>query len=233
MKVKKIVGLFLSAVMAVTATAVFTVSASAESIAKTAKAAESGKTYSANIKSDYGDYKFDVSEEGTLKLTVYSYITVIGIQLLDKSGDYVKPSSASSSEGDLLGYGQEHRLVWSSAMEDGKASFKYNVEKGTYYLRLIPRGYSGKVSFKATFPTAEEESKITFTSFVLPMKVGDTITLGTDLSDTTQTITWKSSKTSVATVTKKGKITAKAAGTATITATVGSTVLKIMVKVTK
>ena len=59
---KKFLSILLSLVMAVSTMAMFAVSASAESIAKTAVKAESGKTYSKNYGGDYEyyDYKFVV-----------------------------------------------------------------------------------------------------------------------------------------------------------------------------
>ncbi|MBQ9382756.1 MAG: Ig-like domain-containing protein, partial [Ruminiclostridium sp.] len=45
-------------------------------------------------------------------------------------------------------------------------------------------------------------------------------------------VAWKSDKTSVAKVSATGKITAQAKGTATITATIGGSSMKIKVKVT-
>lgn len=51
------------------------------------------------------------------------------------------------------------------------------------------------------------------------------------VSGTKSKVTWKSSKTSVATVNSAGKVTAKAKGTATITAKVGSKTLKCKVTV--
>ena len=237
MKVKKIISLFLSAVMAVTAAATLAVGASAAGIADTSTEIESGKSYTETIKaSSNKDYKFNVSSAGTLKVTLYSYFPKIFMLLYDESGTAVWADSGEASVGKCSTTWSDRScsIFWSDAMENGKATFKFSVSKGTYYLRIHTNTTGGgKYAFKATFPSAEKESKTTFTSFVLPMKVGDALTLGTDLSDTAQTITWKSSKTSVATVTKKGKITAKAAGTATITATVGSTSIKIIIKVTK
>ncbi len=69
------------------------------------------------------------------------------------------------------------------------------------------------------------------------LKVGDTKTLSVTYnpSNTTdsKTVTWKSSNTSVATVSSSGKITAKGAGTATITATCGSCTATCKVTVEK
>lgn len=241
MKVKKIISLFLSAVMAVTAAAALAVSASAEDV----KELTSGDQLTISLDSagkNYGyDYKINVAKKGTLTIALSSNIRQVNIKVTDTESNTIKSDKTKDTLGSSK-YVDKYEgtaFYWNTTELKYKGSVTYTLEKGTYYVKIY-RWYNGnygatsnKVTFKATFPTAEEESKITFTSFVLPMKVGDTTTLGTDLSDTTQTITWKSSKTSVATVTKKGKITAKAAGTATITATVGSTSIKIIIKVTK
>lgn len=55
--------------------------------------------------------------------------------------------------------------------------------------------------------------------------------LSTDGGD--KGITWSSSKSSVATVSSAGKVTAKKAGTTVITAKSGSGTAKIQIKVTK
>ncbi len=66
------------------------------------------------------------------------------------------------------------------------------------------------------------------------MKAGSTLQLGTALSASTDdNVAWKSSKTSVAKVSATGLVTAKAAGTATITATIGDSSQKIDIIVKK
>ncbi|MBR4505103.1 MAG: carbohydrate-binding domain-containing protein [Candidatus Methanomethylophilaceae archaeon] len=72
----------------------------------------------------------------------------------------------------------------------------------------------------ASVPTAA----ISLSSGVLSLNVGDTATLTAAVtpSDSSDVLTWKSSDISVATVSSDGKVTAIAAGSATITATYGS-----------
>ncbi len=90
----------------------------------------------------------------------------------------------------------------------------------------------GKVSIKATYPSNDSSSDVKITSFTLEMKKGDTIQLGTLLSaDTDDNVTWKSSKTAVAKVSATGKITAQSKGSATITASIGDSSVKIQVNV--
>lgn len=65
----------------------------------------------------------------------------------------------------------------------------------------------------------EAASKVKLNKSTVTIYVGKTYTL--KLPGTSAAATWKSSKTSVATVSKSGKVTAKTAGTTKITATVG------------
>ena len=67
----------------------------------------------------------------------------------------------------------------------------------------------------------------------IEMKKGSTLQLSGILSDsTTGKVTWSTSKSSVATVSSGGKVTAKGKGNAVITAKYGSTSLSIYIKVT-
>ncbi len=61
------------------------------------------------------------------------------------------------------------------------------------------------------------------------LKVGDTLNL--KLTGTSKKITWSTSDNSIAKVSSKGKVTAKASGTATITASVGGSKLSCKVTV--
>lgn len=76
-------------------------------------------------------------------------------------------------------------------------------------------------------PPVAKPIKINKTSILLVK--GQTAKL--KISNATETISWRSSKTSVATVSNNGKITAKKKGKATITATIGTTAKKCTVTV--
>ena len=66
--------------------------------------------------------------------------------------------------------------------------------------------------------TVVQAATIKISKKTLTLNVGDIKTL--IISVTTKKVTWSSSKKAVATVSSKGKVTARAAGNATITATV-------------
>lgn len=78
-------------------------------------------------------------------------------------------------------------------------------------------------------------TKVTLSKKTVELTVGNTRTLSATVKPVgvyNKGVTWKSSKTSVATVSSKGKITAKSAGTATITATTKEGKKKATCKVT-
>ena len=89
----------------------------------------------------------------------------------------------------------------------------------------IQSGYNGTSD---VYAASKSKVKINKTKATL-VKGGSTLKL--KISGTKKKVTWKSSKPSVAKVSKKGVVTAKKKGTATITAKVGSKKLKCKVKV--
>ena len=231
---KKFLSVVLSLVMAVSAMAVFAVSASAEDL----KSIESGKQYSLSLTSygDKQDYKFTAAKSGKLKLTVSAEIETVYINVLNAENTLIKPSDSNNKYG-KSGWTELPKgikLIWNSSERKYYGTLTLNIEKGLNYIRFFRYGGSGtgKIIFKATYPSADSSADVKITSFTLEMKKGDTIQLGTLLSaDTDDNIAWKSSKTSVAKVSATGKITAKAKGSATITASVGDSTMKIQVNV--
>ena len=234
MKAKKFLSVLLALIMAVTTMAVFAVSASAEGV----PTAKNGKTYTATL-SGYGtyqDFKIKSSESGKLKIKVTSPLSEVYLTVLNSDGKELFPKNYDNSLGSCKW--QEIfkviELKWNSAEKKYKGTITYEIEKGNYYIRFKSYGVSGKLNFKPTFPSSDSSSDVKINNFTVSMKVGDTLQLDADLSDKTDdNVTWKSSKTSVAKVSATGKITAQGAGTATITASIGDSTLKIKVKVTK
>ncbi len=243
-KLTKFLSVLVTAVMLVTA---LCIPAGAASIEDTAKAIDSGKKVSFTmkepqlIKYTYYDYKVTLSEKGTLKLSFNAKASDIRVKVLDSDGNPVELSSKSVSSGSALyhtgRYGGYTSLNWNSTMENFKGTLSYkSLKKGTYYIRMwATNKVTGKTSVSFSYPQetdeeTETEGKISYLSVTL--KAGDTLQLGA-VVDGEGTVTWSTSKKAVATVTTKGKITAKAAGTATITAKLGSSSVKIKVKVTE
>ena len=80
-------------------------------------------------------------------------------------------------------------------------------------------------------PSTTKEATLTYIQ--IEVKKGSALQLSGILSDaTTGKVTWTTSKSSVASVSSSGKVTAKAKGTAVITAKYGKVSLKIRIKVT-
>ena len=75
----------------------------------------------------------------------------------------------------------------------------------------------------------QAEAAVKISATKKTMYVGDTITL--KVSGTKKKVTWSSNRTTVATVTKKGKVLAKSEGVTTITAKVGQKSLKCKITV--
>ena len=234
-KIKKLAAIMLSMVMLV---CVFSVTAGAESIYDTAKAISSGKTYSITVSSwENADYKITASKAGDLKISVTSQNESYNVYVFDSNGNNVKVTDKTATSGWAHTYDYETRGngEWNDTVERFVGTFTFAIQKGTYYIRMY-RGYSGngKISFSATYPTSSSSSSSAKISYLsASISKGSTLQLGAVLTAESGTsVTWSSSKTSVATVSSKGKITAKAAGTAIITAKLGSSSVKIKIKVT-
>lgn len=229
-RLKKFLAAALAAAMAFVMLAV---PAGAESIADTAKAIKSGKSYSAILPSNYdtADYKITVSKSGTLKLDIVSVISKSCVYVYDSDGNKVTSIKTEATSGDIekAGY-KSTECWWNSTIEKFKGSISYSVNKGTYYIRVY-RAWnadgSGDVTLTATFPSSDSSSTSSSPYLTLEVKKGSSVQLGTTISGAT----WSTSKKSVATVSSSGKVTAKKKGSAIITAKVNGTTIKVKIKV--
>ena len=248
-KITKILSVLMAAVMLMTA---LCVPAYAADEFEKAKLIDSGKKVSFTTKyNDYASdgngwglgipntYKVKLSKAGTLKLTVVGQTGSIFVQVLDADAteyiDYDKMTCTT-------GVAQHHHegYAWihcDHGLKKSKTTLEYKLKKGTYFVRVIGTSNSaiyGKTSVTFSYPQEKEESSASakITSFTVTLKKGDTLQLGTILSGE-GTVTWSTSKKAVATVSSKGKITAKAKGTAVITAKTGDSSMKITIKVTE
>ena len=235
---KKIAAVLVAAVMAITA---FAVTASADSIYDTAKEITSGKEVTATG-IGYGecaDYKIKVTKRGTLSLNLTIGMDKAYIFVLDSDGNGVKYSDYQVVTGNATWYDQNYtqgnsfNCSWNSSTEKIKFKADYSVEKGTYYIRIQHNDWGSssngnrKINLTATFPSAAV-SKAKISYLTLKVSQGDTAELGTVLSGSGK-VEWTSSKASVATVNSSGKVTAKAKGSAIITAKCGSSKQKIKI----
>lgn len=239
---RKIAAAVATAAIAVSAMVVTIATAGAESIYDTATSISSGKAVSTTLYSngDYADYKIKVTKNGELKLNVSAQIEDMNIYVYDENGTIIEPSETNSITGNI-GYNKAtHRYVychWNGTVEKINGEVRYPVNKGDYYIRFEKENKqwgvkgNGKLSFTATFPsTTVAKSKISY--LTLELTKGSSIKLGAVVSPTGSTVTWKSSNSSVATVSSTGKVTAKARGSAIITAKSGTSTQKIKIIVT-
>ena len=238
---RKLVAVFSAAMIAVSACASMAVTAGADSIADTAKPILSGTTYKCDFIGDleYSDYKINVSSSGTLSIKLDSILEYAELELFDSNFNYVYISDYSITSGSKRSGGSGSWYIdlrWNDVGEKLVSTTIWKVSKGTYYLRLhnnygsgINHSWgSGKANITATFPSSTEAAK--FNYMTINLKKGDTLSLGADLTGTGD-VTWKSSKPSVASVSANGKVTAKAKGSAIISAKVGKTTKKIKIVV--
>lgn len=234
-KITKILSVLMVAVMALTA---LNITVFADSIEDTATKISSGKEYSTTLhnRGDEADYKISVSKSGTLKIKFTAKIDQMCIYIFDSNGNTLEYDDISFSSGKLTSdYNECIETYWNYTMEKCVGTVTYKVKKGTYYIRFERdwRNGSGKLNFTATFPSSSSSktAKISYLSIEIPKDT--TMQLGAVLSAKSDTkVTWSSSKSSVVSVNSKGKITAKKKGTAVITAKLGSSKMKIKIKVT-
>lgn len=247
-KITKILSVIMAAVMLMTA---LCVPASAADEFKSAKLVNSGSKVSFSLKADktYDDgrfkgngiakiFKIELSKKGTLQLDIVSAVSKTTIQVLDEDGaEAFRQNEKKITTGVYSTYKTNEYLSWDSDVKKSKATLKYNLEKGTYYIKIFGDSgakVAGKTSITFNYPQekAESSDSAKITSFAITLKKGDSIQLDAILSGE-GTVKWSTSKKAVATVTGKGKVTAKAKGTAVITAKTGDSSMKITVKVTE
>lgn len=214
--------------------------ANAASIYDTAKKLKSGDTATAVLGYEgAADYKITVSKRGTLKINFSAGLYQAYLYVLDADGNQLIMSDVNVLSGSEHASSKPDKLwfVWNSQTETIKANAEYEVEKGTYYIRLQhtgvgwPANGNGKVSLTATYPSSSSETigKISYLQISIPK--GTSLKLSAIVSGS-GTVKWSSSKSSVASVSSKGTVKAKKKGTAIITAKLGNSSVKIRIKVT-
>lgn len=229
---KKIMSVVLAAVMVIGALAV---SVSADSIYDTAVDLPSGEKQTFTL-SNEKDYKVKLSKKGTLTININASVATSRLWLYDADGNKIIPSEYDFTTGKGSSNSERLECSWNSTTENFKCTVKYELAKGTYYIRYERNYYTsgnGKTTFKATYPSKDSEEisgsngKISY--LTLEMEVGDTIRLGTVTEPADAEVKWSSSKSSIATVSASGKVSAKKEGSTVITAKSGSSVKKIKI----
>lgn len=239
---KKIVSLLLSAIVMFS---LLSVCAFAEPIGTTSISLADGKKNTdgqlGDKTDDYIDYKYDAEKDGILELKADITAGAFYIYVVGEDGETLKASTSDVKSGslqELNGDGGQW-LHWNTKIEKFSATLNYKVEKGTYYIRVArgvcidgTDGGSGKITLT---PTLRDDPAPKLECFSLTLKKGDKLTLGTTVTPKGTKLVWSSSKKTVATVSAKGVITAKKAGTTVITCTTedGSSELRIKITVPK
>jgi len=257
---KRIIGALLAVVMAVGLFTVATGADSIEKTAKKTISIGSSYTLSipAYDAGETLDVKIVMPKTGNLTLAYTHYAAEIAWNLFDENGHVKQTSKSSTSAGEstwtdgnwpykYLWNNLDNGMFvtkWNSISEKAIGDVTYKLDKGTYYfrfsrtnegisdlkLKITAKDLDGKTIGGTTTSTEKAAKSVVLT---VSLEKGKTLQLGTAVtpSDSTSAVTWTSSNTSVASV-SKGTITAKAKGTATITCKVGDVSAKIKVKVT-
>ena len=234
-QIRRILAMVLIMVMALTA---LPLTASA-GIADTAKSISSGQTVQGWIpnENDCEDYKITVKSSGKLVLDLSINLKYANVYVYDENGNRISLSAENITSGGFTNdYRQE--TIWNNTVEKFNGKLTYKVNAGSYYIRIKSIDLnsttwsnpgSGEFTLKATYPSTAAKAKISYIS--VTMSKGSTLQLGAVVSPSSSKVKWTSSKTSVATVSSSGKITAKAKGATIITAKSGSSTKKIRIVV--
>ena len=248
-KLKKLTAIFLSAVMLVCC---FAVSAGAE---QTVRVLKSGKSNTVEILSGkYETYKFTTFDDGDFVLDISAGAAWSGITVINEdNGDSIVPDF-KNEEGNAWFFEDknESRLFWdpdvNKKVHQYKGTLTYHLVGGSYKMiikqltakEMLPKDEynewqknGGKDDFVAKYIfTAKYNTGLD--GFQITLKKGASLQLGALIGgEAADGVKWSSSQKKVAAVNSKGKITAKKAGTAVITAKLEDSEINITVKVTK
>ncbi len=244
---------FLVLVMVLVVTFCCTVSAGAYDMGEDASKLEVGELKSFNLFYSHGwtgydftsYFSFESGGEGTMSL----YIKVDAspdITLYDENGERVAIDNVSTVTGsaklehsnlDIYADSKRVEVEPSDAFGYYEGTISYKVKKGTYYIEYKELGNKkfnsdyniASLDMKVDAPQKKVTPKISYFNLSLP--VGESIQAGAVLSGGSGTVTWKSIKPSIASVTSKGKITANKRGATTITAKCGTSTIKLKITV--
>lgn len=182
--------------------------------------AESGKTCKVAYNKNTGWLKFKVSEKGTVTIKVKLECHSTDFNLFDSDGNKIWHKT---------------NVKWDTTSHIANNEWKIELDKGTYYLGI--KKYSsiesynadGKITIKYPSDSSSSSSSSSNVTIKITMDEGDKISLGTLVSGKEKSVTWTSSKSSVAKVSSKGRVTAVKEGTATLTAKSGNTVVATVI----
>jgi len=203
---KKIAAIVMTAAISVSVMAMSTVSAGAEGVFDDAVEMDELEMHSITTDDEKGlkrDYEITIKKAGT--------ITVFALQHSEGWNDYGNLCARWQ-----LFDGKGNPISSNDYVRDMR-EFK-DLKAGKYYLRMdiIKESYVNNFYY-AFNPTEKSEISLKIT-----LKKGDKLQLGSVIENYDGTVTWLSTKKSVATVSKTGLVTAKKAGKTTIRASLDS-----------
>lgn len=181
----------------------------------TIKALKKG-TATITVKSADGGYK------ATCKLTVNPKVSVTGVTL-DKAALSLKVGASFQFLGTVQpSNASERRIKWTTSDKSVATVSSTGVVKGVKagYAVITATTYDGSYTAQCKLTVIQPVSGVTLSSSSTKISIGKSKTLTCTVSPSNasnKSVTWSSSNTKVATVTGKGVVTAKKAGTATIT----------------
>lgn len=252
----KIIKRLLAVILTVAVLSAVSVTAWADSIADTAKNINSKEEITTKLYAydDTADYKIYVSKSGMLELNVKLKMPNAFIYVYDENGEKI-----SVADYDYISSDYSHALssyqvgddsfytCWNDTVELYAASIFYQVNKGTYYIRIKRSSSSGNgdVNLIATYPqdtTATTSPAATDGSilstiksmlvyFTVDIPKGSTLQLGAITPNLSVPISWTSHNTNVATIATNGEVAAKAKGSAYIAIRFGPNVRIVQVNV--
>ena len=164
-------------------------------------------------------YEFTLPKAAEVTINVSSQSTQFFYVELSQDKTRIDPTGNEFTKGNYYAYVQRVNVTDTGA----KGKLTYTLAKGTYKVKIY--GGSGLIKFSVSVPQ-DVLGDVTPSAYIEIAK-GASVKLTSDAGG----VTWKSSKATVAAVDSSGKVTGKAAGTATITATVGGVSQKFTVKV--
>ena len=190
-----------------------------------------GKVYKTLVSTQNGTVYEDNYKTHKFTLNAYSRIK---ISFTDNSyGDYI--IKIKDSNGKVV-YSVSDRVAYDDQSKTTpilpKGTYAFSITAGDRYSSLVDDfRYEYKISYMTVADVTLKKVKLSSTSVTLAKGKTTTLTATPDPSYVTKKTTWSSSNTKVATVSSSGKITAKALGTATITAKIGDKKATCSVKV--
>ncbi len=250
-KTKRLLALAVVLIVAVSVALCMFVSASAYNMADYARPVETDTYIYKTLQYDYkwtsnqykAYYSFKCEADGPLSIWMRVSNNVSpNIVLYDSDGNEVAVDSVTTETGShrirkdsLVLFSDYVELTPSSLFGYYDGTINYTVKKGTYYLyyedyceSYIELDENSCATFELMVMPTKKKEVVKLSCFSLTLSKGDKISLGAAITAKGE-VTWTSSKKSVATVSSKGRITAKKAGTTTITAKCGSSVVKIRI----